>query len=50
MYIAERIDATLKAGETGIIFLGILHKIEGRLPEDIHVLYPINRPVDQRGE
>jgi len=50
VYIAERIDATLKAGETGIIFLGILHKIEGRLPEDIHVLYPINRPVDQRGE
>ncbi len=48
-YIAERIDATLKTGETGILFLGILHKIEERLPEDIHVLYPINRPVDQRG-
>ncbi|MDO8721609.1 MAG: hypothetical protein Q7J31_05185 [Syntrophales bacterium] len=49
-YIAERIDATLKAGETGILFLGILHKIEGRLPEDIHILYPISRPVDQRGK
>ena len=48
-YIAARIDATLKMGDTGILFLGILHKIEERLPEDIHVLYPINRPVDQRG-
>ena len=50
VYIAERIDATLKAGETGIIFLGILHKIEGRLLEEIHVLFPIIRTVDQRGE
>ena len=48
-YIAARIAATLKAGETGIIFLGILHKIAGRLPKDIHVLYPIDRPMDQRG-
>jgi len=48
-YIATRIDTTLNVGETGILFLGILHKMEGRLPADIHVLYPVNRPVDQRG-
>ena len=48
-FIAKQIDATLLAGETGIIFLGILHKMEGRLPKDIHVIYPIGRPVYQRG-
>jgi hypothetical protein len=48
-YIADRIAATLKAGETGLLFLGILHRIEGRLPKDIHLLYPLKRPVDKRG-
>ena len=49
VYIATRIDTTLSVGETGILFLGILHNIGGRLPKDIHVLYPRNRPVDKRG-
>jgi len=33
-YIAQRIDATLRA-ETGMIFLGVLHSLDGRLPSDI---------------
>lgn len=43
-FIAARIDHTLATGETGIVFLGILHNLTGRLPEDIHIHYPINRP------
>ncbi len=34
-YIAERIDQTLEAGEIGLIFLGMLHSLEGRLSTDI---------------
>ena len=44
-FIAARIDQTLQAGETGILFLGMLHNLAGLLPEDIHVLYPLNRPL-----
>ncbi len=44
VFIAERIDRTLQAGETGVLFLGILHDLAGRLPADIQVHYPINRP------
>ena len=44
-FIAARIAETLQAGETGILFLGMLHNLDGLLPEDINVLYPINRPL-----
>ena len=37
IYIAERIDRTLEAGEIGLIFLGMFHSLEGRLPTDICV-------------
>ena len=36
-YIAERIDKTLGRGETGLIFLGMLHSLKGLLPSDIQV-------------
>jgi hypothetical protein len=36
-YIAERIRRTLRRGETGLIFLGMLHSLKGRLPNDIRV-------------
>lgn len=35
--IADRIRETLLAGETGLLFLGLLHSIDRRLPPDIHV-------------
>ena len=44
-FIAARIDQTLQAGETGIIFLGLLHNPAVLLPEDMEVSYPMNRPL-----
>jgi hypothetical protein len=40
-FIADGINGTLSAGETGILFLGLLHALENRLDEDIHVIYPL---------
>ena len=44
-FIVARIDQTLQPGETGILFLGMLHNIADLLPGDIHVHYPLNRPL-----
>ena len=44
-YIADRIDQTLQIGETGILFLGMLHALENRLHKDIRVIYPVKRPL-----
>lgn len=43
-FVAERINDTLKEGEVGIVFLGMLHAPEQWLAEDIRVSYPIGRP------
>ena len=43
-YIADRINSTLHIGETGILFLGVVHFLGDWLDEDIQVIYPINRP------
>lgn len=37
-FIADRIARTLVPGETGLIFLGMLHSLDGRLPSDIQVI------------
>jgi hypothetical protein len=37
-YIASRIDETLKEGETGLIFLGMLHALDNRLATDIRLV------------
>jgi len=47
-YIAHRIDDTLQKGETGLIFLGMLHCLGPWLAKDIRVVYPI-RPPQTRG-
>ena len=44
-YIADRIDQTLQIGETGILFLGMLHALENQLHKDIRVIYPVSRPL-----
>lgn len=44
-YIADRINSTLHIGETGILFLGIVHFLGNWLDKDIQVIYPINRPL-----
>lgn len=38
-YIAGRINECLEQGETGILFIGITHKVDKRLPEDIRIEY-----------
>ena len=40
-FIADRIHRTLCAGETGILFLGMLHSVKEWLPKNIRVIYPI---------
>lgn len=43
-FIAQHINDTLKPGETGILFLGMLHSVEQHLNPDIKVIYPVHRP------
>jgi len=43
--IAERINHTLAPGETGMLFLGMLHSLAGLLAEDIRVTHPIFPPA-----
>lgn len=38
-FIAKRIGETLQDGETGILFIGALHKVDKRLPQGIRVVY-----------
>jgi hypothetical protein len=49
-FIAERIATTLQAGETGVLFLGMLHNISALLPADMEVFYPMNRPLGKKGK
>jgi hypothetical protein len=48
-YIAGRINETLRAGETGLIFLGMFHSLSSWLDKDIRVVYLIHQPAG-RGE
>ena len=47
-YISERINETLREGETGILFLGMLHSLEEKIAKDIQVHYPILRPAHSK--
>jgi hypothetical protein len=38
-YIAQRIGETLEAGETGLLFLGMLHTPDRFLPPDIELIF-----------
>ncbi len=48
-FIAARIAQTLQAGETGVLFLGMLHNPVAGLPSDIQVCYPIAGLLDKGG-
>lgn len=50
-YIAKRINATLKPGEIGLLFLGLAHSVEPLLDTDIFVrnLVPALRPPGNGG-
>jgi hypothetical protein len=43
-FIADRINATLSDGETGIVFIGMLHSLTQFLDSDIRVAYPLGLP------
>lgn len=43
-FIADRINRTLVQGESGILFLGLLHSLDKRLDNDIELLFPIGQP------
>ena len=47
-FIARRINETLRAGEIGLLFLGLLHSIEPGLAKGIRVTYPIYKPHHSR--
>jgi len=47
-YIARRLNGSLRAGETGLLFLGMLHSLDSRLAKDIRVVYPFGRPLYPR--
>ncbi len=46
--IGERINLTLGAGETGLLFLGMLHSLEGCLARDIRVACPVFPPLNTK--
>jgi len=48
-YIAARINATLGAGESGILFMGMLHQVAGYLDSDIDVVWPLGPPQARLG-
>jgi hypothetical protein len=49
-FIAGRINSTLREGETGILFLGMLHSLDNLLAEDIEVVYVPRLPSNRKGE
>jgi hypothetical protein len=47
-FIADRIDATLRENETGLLFIGMIHKVDQYLPPGIQVNSLIRRlPFDK---
>jgi hypothetical protein len=44
-YIVQRIDKTLQHNEMAILFLGLMHNIETKLPKDIVLIQPLGKPV-----
>jgi hypothetical protein len=44
-YIGRRVNGTLLRGETGLIFLGMLHSVGPWLDKNIRIVYPIHQPL-----
>jgi hypothetical protein len=48
-YIGDRINRTLGAGESAILFMGMLHQVTRYLDPDIEVVYPLGPPRARPG-
>ena len=48
-FIADRINGTLGVGESGVLFMGMLHKVAMHLDPDIKVVYPLGPPRVMQG-
>jgi hypothetical protein len=48
LYIAKRIRETLREGETGILFIGLLHKVDEKLCQDMEISYPLREGEEER--
>lgn len=46
-FIAKRITDTLHADDVGILFIGLQHRVEDHLPDDVVVEYPFGRAKDR---
>lgn len=49
-FIARRINDTLGPKETGIVFLGMLHNLEGLVDNEIQIDYPIFKPFSNKSK
>lgn len=43
-FIGQRINETLQPGESGMLFLGLTHTIEGHLDADVVLRHPLGKP------
>lgn len=48
-FIAERISQTLPSGHLGILFIGLQHRVQDFLPEDVVVDFPFGKPRENQG-
>ena len=44
-FIAARIDQTLGDEQIGVLFIGMAHRVEHYLADDIEVTFPVGRPL-----
>jgi hypothetical protein len=45
-FIARRITESLKDGQVGILFVGLQHRVQNYLPDDLTVTYPFGKAKD----
>ena len=48
-FVGDRVNSTLRAGETGILFMGMLHAVTRYLDPDIDLVYPLGPPPTGQG-
>ncbi|XZE19257.1 hypothetical protein SH449x_004574 [Pirellulaceae bacterium SH449] len=48
-FIADRISETLPVDHIGILFVGLQHRVQDFLPDDVDVDFPFGKPRDNQG-